>query len=114
MTIPNCEEVVFSGYNNVNTITVSQTVDGLTSVVDFSATTRMVLEFDGTDVTADSDDSSDAIDWSEGSGKITFRLEELSIAKRRFKATLIQYDADHPDGQILFHKDTGGLRLRFI
>lgn len=114
MTIPNCEEVVFSGFNNVNTITVSETVDGVTSTVDFSNTTRMKVLFDKSNVVADSDESTDSIDWSAGSGKITFRFEELNITKGRYKATLIVYDASHPDGQVYFHSDTDGLRFRFV
>lgn len=114
MTTPNCEELVFTGKNNINTITVSQTVDGVTSVVDFSATTRMRVIFKNSSYEADSDESTDSIDWSAGDGKITFRFEELSVAAGRYPATLIQYDADHPDGQVIFHMDTGGLRFRFI
>ena len=114
MTIPNCEELVFSGYNNENTITVSQTVDSVTSVLDFTNTTRMEVKFKKSNVVADSDESSDAIDWSGGNGQIIFRFEELNIPPGRYPATLIQYDSDHPDGQVLFHMDTGGLRFRFI
>lgn len=91
-------EMVYLGRDNVNQLTISED----DAPVNFSAATRMVLEFDGSDVKADSALSNDYINW-DAQGNITLKLGELPIEPSKYPATLIVYDADHDDGQVIFH-----------
>jgi hypothetical protein len=108
-----CELIVYKTYDNPITLQISETISGVTTVFDFSPVTRMQLLFDGTDTDADSDDDSSLIDWSEGDGKVIFRLNDLALTGR-YKATLIAHDSSHTDGQVLFHKGTSKLRFKFV
>lgn len=108
-----CELIVYKTYDNPITIQVSETVDGVTSVLDFTPVTRMQVLFENSAVEADSDDDSSLIDWSEGDGKITFRFNDLALTGR-YKASLIAHDSSHTEGQILFHMDTDRLRFMFV
>lgn len=108
------DEIVFGGYDNPNTITASKTVDGTTTVYDFSTVTRMVVEFEGSDIVADTDVDATLIDWSAGSGVIEFNFNDLSIDNGTYRATLIAYDPVHASGQVIFHYKINDLRFRFI
>lgn len=117
MTTPNCEEIVFKGFNNENSITVKKTINGVTSNEQFDLSrgiTRMTVEFAGTDIIADSNESSDSIDWEGGDGLIVFRFGELNIPDGRYKATLKIWDDENPDGFVIFYAETDGLRFRFV
>jgi hypothetical protein len=91
-------EMVYQGRDNVNQLTLTE--DGLP--VNLSAATRMLLQFDGSDVEADSALSNEYIDW-DAQGRVNLRLGSLPIIPSKYPATLIVYDADHPEGQVVFH-----------
>lgn len=112
----NCPEVIYKNRDNPVTIQLSQTIDDVTTLLDFSAVTRMRVEFDGPTKTVPADTANDStlIDYSVGDGKITFNFEDLNISAGRYKATLISYDATHPNGQVLLHKKHHDLRFDFV
>lgn len=91
-------EMVYLGRDNVNQLTFTED----SAAINFAGATRMVLEFDGSDVVADSALSNEYINW-DTNGNVTLKLGELPIAPSKYPATLIVYDADHDDGQVLFH-----------
>lgn len=110
------DELVYIGNDNPAIIYVSQTVLGVTTTLDLSAVTRMTLELEGHDTVLDTDDDATLIDWSAGSGAIEFNLSgaALDISVGRYRATLIAFDPDHTNGQVLFHIDRDDLRFNFI
>jgi hypothetical protein len=91
-------EMVYLGRDNVNELTFTE--DG--ESIDFTAVTRMVLKFDGSSVEADSALSNELIAW-DAQGQITLKLGALPIIPSKYPATLIVFDADHPEGQVIFH-----------
>ena len=94
-------ELVFLGRDNVNELAVTE--DG--QPIDFTSATRMLLKFEGSGVVADSDVSSEFISWAADT--ITLKLGSLAIVPSKYPGTLIVFDADHPNGQVLFHaRDT--------
>lgn len=104
-------ETTYLGRDNPNVIEVAE--DGV--VVDFSATSRMVLSFKGSTVVADTAVDSTLIDWSLGSGQIQFNLRTLNIPQTiGYSATLVTYDGAHPNGQVIAHSSTSDLVFKFI
>lgn len=118
MTTTSCEELVFSGLSNQNSITVYQSVDGVLTPVEFmesgNETSRIVVDFKGTTIDADSDDSSVSIDWTQGNGLLVFDFSALNVPAGRYKASLIKYSPNSPDGLVLLYAETHGLRFRFV
>lgn len=102
-------EQVYLGRDNVNELTITE--DG--APLNLSGATRMLLQFEGSDVVADSLTSNEYINWTDG-GTITLKLGELPIAPSKYPATLIVYDADHDDGQVLFHARESKVVFWFI
>ena len=102
-------EIVYKGADNPNSVTFYE--DNV--AMDFSATTRMVLTLSGAGVTIDSDILATAIDWSAGSGKVIFKLNDESIEPGLYKATLKVYDATHTSGQVIAHHESGSLNFNF-
>ena len=101
-------ERIYLGRDNINEILVKE--DG--ADVDFSGVTRMVLEFEGSGVSVDSALSNVFINWS--AGKIILQLGELVIPPGRYPGTLVAYDLDHDDGQVIFHAVEGKVLFWFI
>lgn len=104
------KEVVYKGRDNPNTVIVK--MDG--SAMDFAAVTRMVCEFKGTDVVADTSEDSSLIDWSQGGGVIVFNLNDLAVPAGLRAATLIVYDPNHQDGQTIIHEAETLLTFHFV
>jgi hypothetical protein len=102
-------ELVYLGRDNVNELVIAE--DG--EPVDFSGALRMVLKFQGSDVVADSLTSNEYINWDSG-GKVVLKLGQLPIAPSKYPATLIVYDIDHDDGQVLFHARESRVLFWFI
>lgn len=94
--------------NRDNPITIEFRVDG--DVIDFSAATRMVLEFEDSTTVADTSVDSSLIDWSLGNGEVQFNINMLDYGtSSTLNATLIVYDPTHQNGQILVHADSRDL-----
>lgn len=92
-------ETVHLNRDNPNTIILEQ--DG--ELIDFTAVTRMVLSFVDSDVVADTDQDSGLISWN-ANGEVTFNINDLGMDNGDcFFGTLIAYDPDHLDGQVLFN-----------
>jgi len=91
-------EMVYLGADNINELLISE--DG--QAVDFSGATRMLLKFEGSETVVDSQLSNEFITW-DSVGRVILKLGELDIAPSKYPATLIVFDADHDDGQVLFH-----------
>ena len=103
-------EVVYKGRDNPNAVTFKE--DDV--VIDFSAATRMVLSFKGSDVVADTDVDSTLIDWSSGAGVVVFNLNDLVVTtSRQLPSTLIVYDPLHTNGQVLAFMDERSLYFKF-
>lgn len=87
---------VYNGYSNTCTVVFGIETAGVLSLYDFSTATRMVLRlYDENDVnqaTVDTDDSSDAMDWSGGDGEVVFDLGGESIDAGSYQAQLAVYD----------------------
>lgn len=102
-------ERVFLGRDNVNVLTITED----DTAVDFGGATRMLLEFDGSDVVADSLLSNDYINW-DAEGNITLKLGELPIEPSKYPATLTVFDPEHDDGQVVFHAKEARVVFWFI
>jgi len=102
-------EMIYLGRDNVNELTITEDDEP----VDFSGATRMVLEFEGTDVVVDSALSNEYINW-DSTGRITLQLGELIITPSKYPVTLIVYDIDHDDGQVLFHASEAKVLFWFV
>ena len=94
-------EIVYLGRDNRNTIQVRQNNVPL----DFAAVTRMVLYLEGWSGTADSGVDAALIDWSQGGGLVSFALGGLDIPVGEYQASLVAFDALHPNGQVLTHAE---------
>ncbi len=103
-------EIVYSGHDNKPRITISQ--DGV--AMDFAAVTRMTLALRGFAALIDSDVHAGAIDWSAGSGSVSFDIGDLAIPVGIYTATLIAYDTLHPAGQVLAHPAGAELVVRVV
>lgn len=105
-------EYVFKNRDNTNVLVFS--IDG--TPIDFTATTRMILRFeDGTEVDTDVPPGDTMIDYSAGSGEVTFKLGTLTIADQTIaSASLIFYDAGHTNGQIITHAANREMLFRFF
>jgi hypothetical protein len=103
------KEIVYKGHNNTNTIVVKKNGTPLP----FTDVTRMVCEFSGTDVVADTQADSSLIDWSQGGGKLVFNLGGLSVPAGEREATLIVYETAHPNGIIRINKRIAPLTFVF-
>lgn len=103
-------EIVYRGHDNKASVIVSQ--DG--QPMDFDAVERMTLALRGHDGLIDSDNDADAIDWSEGGGKIVFALGPFDIKPGTYDATLVAYDPAHPAGQVIAHPSGVQLTFRVI
>jgi len=97
---------VHNGYNNPTTVVFGRKVAGVTSIHDFTDTTRIILELydagDGSlDYTIDSATTS-GIDWTDNpaDGEVVFDLGGESIDAGNYQATMIVYDPDHLLGQL--------------
>ena len=104
-------ETVFKQRDNLNIVNFSD-MDG--NVIDFAATTRMVLKFEGSTVVADTAIDPTLINFSIGGGDVSFQINDLLIAEGEYSASLIQYDLIHVDGQIVVHADDNFLLFRFV
>lgn len=102
-------ELVYLSRDNINELTIAE--DG--EAVDFSGATRMVLSFDGSGVVVDSLLSNEYINWS-ADGKVTLKLGDLPIAPSKYAATLVVYDVDHDDGQVIFHAAQARVQFWFL
>lgn len=102
-------ELVYLGRDNLNELVIEE--DG--EPVDLSGALRVVLKFEGSDVVADSLVSNEYINWG-ADGKIRLKLGELPIQPSKYPATLIVYDIDHDDGQVLFHAKESRVLFWFI
>ena len=104
-------EIVFKQRDNINTVTFTDD----SGVLDFAATTRMVLKFEGSTESVDTDIDPTFIDFSTGSGVVIFKLGTLTIADDTvLPASLINYDPAHLNGQIIVHAQSGALQFRFF
>jgi len=103
-------EVVYKDRDNPNSIIIEQ--DGVP--LDFSAVTRMICSFTGTDAVADSEVTASLFDWGQGGGKIEFNFNDLDVPAGNRHATLIAYDPAHPDGQVIAHECGADLCFKFV
>ncbi len=103
-------EIVYSGHDNPCSITISQ--DGV--AMNFAAVTRMTLSLRGHATLLDSAVDANLIDWSAGSGVVSFDLGGASIPAGIYNATLVAYDALHLDGQVLAHAAGAQLIVRVV
>ena len=96
-------EIIYKGKDNPVTVELKE--DGV--VMDFSAVTRMTLDLIGSGLVFDSDVTASLIDWSQGSGKVVFNINDEAVAVGSYRGRLIAYDALHTDGQVLTHEKCG-------
>lgn len=96
-------EVIYKGRDNPVTVELKE--DGV--AMDFSAVTRMTLDIIGSGLTFDTDVNATLIDWSAGSGKVTFNINDEAVAVGSYRGRLVAYDALHTDGQVLTHEKVG-------
>lgn len=102
-------EIVYLSRDNPNLIEIKQ--DG--ELIDFSAITRMVVNFNGSSVIADSDSDPTLFDWSKGDGVVEFNFNNLVVEPGQYTATLITFDSLHTSGQVLLHHDCKLLEFKF-
>lgn len=76
--------------------------------LNLAATSRVVVEFSGTTITADTNVNSQLVDWSEGAGGVLkFKFGGLPLPPGEdYPATVVVYDAVNLQGQVLVHKDS--------
>ena len=101
-------EMVYLGRDNVNALLVSE--DG--QATDLDGVTRIVMNFEGSGVQIDSNLSNEYISWSGNT--IELRLGSLDIPPGKYPTTLVAYDADHDDGQVLFHAIESSVLFWFV
>lgn len=103
-------EPLYINRNNVSRIAIRE--DG--QLLDFTAVTRYVLMFEGTTVTVDTDVNANAI-TGDSNGVVTFDLGglNLNLEAGYVRASLIVYDALHPDGQTLLCPKDSNANLIF-
>lgn len=104
------KEIVYKGRNNPNSVTFEQ--DGVE--IDFSAATRMLVDFEGISTSADTADNAGLIDYSQGSGLVEFNFNGLDIPAGLYRASVVVFDALHTDGQVLVYHDENKLQFRFV
>lgn len=82
---------------------------------DFTATTRIVVEFEGFSEVADSAVDAALFDWSAGDGSVDFAFNAVPVKSYdTVWATMRIYDGLHPNGQVLAHAKDRMLGFRFI
>ena len=96
-------ETIYKDRDNPVTSEIKE--DGV--AMDFSAVTRMTLYLHGSGVTFDTDVAASLINWSIGSGKVQFNINDESIAAGSYRGRLVAYDPTHTDGQVLTHEKCG-------
>lgn len=102
-------EYVYKSRDNINIVNFSDQ-DG---IIDFSAATRMLVQFDGSTVVADTDVDPTLIDFSLGSGDVSFKFGGLSVDVGEYPASVIVFDGSHPNGQTLVHAKSKLLIFNF-
>ena len=113
-------EIVFNDANNPNIATFFQTIDGVTTELDFTSVTRMVVTLSDSAVVIDSDTAPNIIEWiaNDGtlsSGQVRFSFNESGVVSDDYMgATLRAYDPTRPLGQIIVHMNTEKLRFLFV
>jgi hypothetical protein len=99
-------ELIFIGRNNVAQIRIGQNK----TAIDFGGVTRMVLVLQGSNVRVDSAIDNEAIEW-DNSGTIRLRLGAYPIKPSRYWASIIGFDPEHDDGQLIVDADDAQLQL---
>lgn len=102
-------EIVYDGFDNQNTIRVSELVDGVLTPFDFSGVTGLELYLPALDLTITT-----GIQAGNSDGVVTFTLGDQNLPKNTYLARLIAFDPLHPNGQILVHELSGSLLFRVI
>lgn len=111
MSCNNVELTVLNGFSNTETLVAGEKVAGDVSPMDFTTTTRMVLElYDADDVLIDTVDSAispTAIVWTANptEGEIVLDLGGESLAAGNYNARLIQYSPTKVSGEIIDRGD---------
>ena len=103
-------ELVYLSRDNPVTIELRED----TTLIPWAGVTRMLLTLEGSAVVADSDIAAELFDWTTGDGVLVLNLNDLAVTAGQYRATLVVYDATHPDGQVLVHKHSSDLLLLFL
>jgi len=94
------KEYIYSGRDNIASVTFTQ--DG--SALNLTNTTRVLVQFEGTGVVADTDVSTPLVSWASGAaGTLQFKLGGLGLPVGEYKATIIVFDGVFTNGQVLTH-----------
>lgn len=102
-------EIVYDGFDNQNTIRVSEVVNGVATPFDFTGVTSLELYLPGLDQTITT-----GIQAGNSDGVVTFTLGSQSLPKGSYLARLVAFDPLHPNGQILVHEFSGSLIFRVL
>jgi len=97
---------VYRGRDNVVVVKFLQYIETQRRDVplDWSQVSRMVLVFPDADpvVAFDSAVAPDSIDWtSHGPGAVEFLISKYALKVGTYRAQVIAFDAEHPDGQVV-------------
>lgn len=103
-------ENIYLGNDNVNTLSIFHNY----SVADFSAVSRMRLEFSEIDDFIDTTiNAGSDITWSN-SGVVSLSIGSQPIPAGIYYVTMIVYDQTHDDGQVIFHESERKVQFNFI
>lgn len=69
--------------------------------LDFSAATRFVLILPEVGAVFDTDQVPDVVDATEGQGVLVFDLSPYAVTEGTYRAQLVVYDDEHPNGQVV-------------
>lgn len=101
-------EVIYKSRNN--RVVGEFYFDGVPA--NFSPVTRMTLLAGG--VLLDSNDDPQLIDWSLGNGKVGFKIGQSAVPLGLHQCTLVAFDPNHPDGQVIAHPAGPKLSFRVV
>lgn len=95
---------IYRGRDNFVAALFSQYVEGSRrdTPLDWSLVTRLILVLPEVDLAFDSAVAPDAMDWTtHAQGVIEFKLSQYAINAGTYRAQLIAFDAEHPNGQVI-------------
>lgn len=100
-------EIVYNGFDNQNTVRISEMVNGVITPFDFTGVTSLELYIPQLNTTISS-----GVQGGNSDGVVTFTLGDKNLTKGVYLARLVAFDPLHPNGQILVHELSGALRFR--
>lgn len=82
--------------------------------IDFTPVTRFICHFAGSDVFVDTAIHPGLIRATTERGQLRFWFRDLVIDQGLYGASIIVFDHDHPNGQVLVCQSDDKLKFRFV